>query len=74
MKGGIVYMSPEDAASYIRTAFGKEGWRKKIRRTMYASNLVSALLVGQQACGSDRLGNVIKWAQEMRRADDIHWC
>lgn len=65
-------MSPEEAASYIRIAFGYASWRKRERKAMDASMLATALCVGQQMCGSKRLGRIVKWAFEMRRADDLY--
>ena len=66
-------MRPEDAASYIRTAFGSEHWRGKVRRVMDVNALVRALWVAQKYARRDDLGGIIKWANEMGRADDLHW-
>ena len=65
-------MTAEEAASYIRTAFGKEPWRRKIRGTLQTKSLINALLVAERYVKHNNLQEIIRWANEMRRADDIY--
>ena len=54
-----------EAAEIIRVAFGKEGWRWKVRSRYTAAQVVAALWVAQRESGSERLGELIRWAGRM---------
>ena len=73
MSSGIPVMTAEEAASYIRTAFGKEPWRKKIRGTLQTKSLINALLVAERYVKHNNLGEIIRWAHEIKRADTMDY-
>jgi len=54
-----------EAAEIIRVAFGKEGWRWKVRRSFTAAQVVAALWVAQRESGKEKLGELIRWAGRM---------
>ena len=54
-----------EAAEIIRVAFGKEGWRWKVRGRYTAAQVVAALWVAQRESGKERLGDLIRWAGRM---------
>ena len=54
-----------EAAEIIRVAFGKEGWRWKVRGRYTAAQVVAALWVAQRESGKERLGELIRWAGRM---------
>lgn len=72
MSSGLPTMTAEDAATFIRTAFGKEPWRKKVRGTMQTKTLINALMTAEMYVKHNNLGEIIKWAYEMRKADDLY--
>lgn len=62
----IPLLEPEDAAAVIRTAFGQCGWQVHARSAFKVSTVVSALWVARRECGSERMQDVIRWANQMR--------
>ena len=73
MSSGIPVMTAEEAASYIRTAFGKEPWRRKIRGTLQTKNLINALMVAERYVKHNNLQEVLRWANEVNRGNDLYW-
>ena len=54
-----------EAAEIIRVAFGKAGWRWKVRGSFTAAQVVAALWVAQRESGKEKLGELIRWARRM---------
>ena len=58
-----------EAATVIRTAFGKAGWQVRARNCFDAATLVAALWVAQNETGRDQMRELIRWAREMGARD-----
>ena len=59
-------LTPEDAAALIRTVFGSESWRVRMRNTVKAAEIVAALWVAREETGKERIGDLIRWAWRMK--------
>lgn len=62
----VPLLEPEDAAAVIRTAFGQNAWQVHARSAFKVSTVVSAMWVARRECGSERMQDVIRWANQMR--------
>ena len=65
----IPLLEPEDAAVVIRTAFGSGQWQRRARKAFRVTDLVAALWVARRECGSEKLGDAVRWANQMRRKE-----
>lgn len=63
---GETILTAFEAAEIIRVAFGKEGWRWKVRGRYTAAQVVAALWVAQNDSGKERLRDLIRWAWRLK--------
>ena len=63
---GETVLTAFEAAEIIRVAFGKEGWRWKVRSRYTAAQIVAALWVAQNDSGKERLRDLIGWAWRLK--------
>ncbi len=68
----VPLLTPEDAATVIRTAFGDRPWQKRARDGFRARDVVSALWVARRECGSEKLRDILRWARQMEGKSDLH--